>query len=67
MAWPDQCSWLVSLDLIPCYLFDWLFYLDLLLCRNAYVQVETEVFDKIDDLVSRGQGDEEYKEMFHEM
>ena len=37
----------------------------LLLC--PVLQVETEVFDKMDDLVSRGHGDEEYKEMFHDM
>lgn len=31
------------------------------------LQVETEVFDKIDDLLFKGKGDEEYKEMFHDM
>ena len=30
-------------------------------------QVETEVFDKMDDLLFKGRGDEEYKEMFHDM
>ena len=35
--------------------------------RFLPVQVETEVFDKIDDLVSKGYGDEEYRDMFHEM
>ena len=30
------------------------------------MQVETEVFDKIDDLVSKGYGDEEYRDMFYE-
>ena len=31
------------------------------------VQVETEVFDKMDELVFSGEGDEEYAEMFKEM
>ena len=31
------------------------------------VQVETEVFDKMDELLFSGHGDEEYKEMFSEM
>ncbi len=31
-------------------------------------QVETEIFDKMDTLVSsQGWGDEEYKELFHEL
>lgn len=31
------------------------------------VQVETEVFDKMDIFVSRGEGDEAYRDLFNEM
>ena len=30
------------------------------------VQVEMEVFDKVDDLISKGYGDEEYRDVFHD-
>ena len=35
--------------------------------NGNFKRVETEVFDKVDELVFSGQGDEEYKEMFSEM
>ena len=31
------------------------------------LQVETEVFDKMDDLIASGRGDEEYRELFKDM
>ena len=31
------------------------------------MQVETEIFDKIDELIASGHGDEEYRELFKEM
>ena len=31
------------------------------------LQVETEVFDKMDELVTSGRGDEEYRELFQDM
>ena len=40
-------------------------YCDIL--STCLVQVETEVFDQMDELVFSGQGDEEYAEMFKEM
>ena len=30
-------------------------------------QVETEVYDKIDELITSGHGDEEYRELFQDM
>ena len=34
--------------------------------RNC-IQVEMEVFDKMDNLVSQGEGDEEYRDLFRDM
>lgn len=31
------------------------------------MQVETEVFDKMDDLIAGGRGDEEYRDLFQDM
>ena len=43
-------------------------YLWILLYSSVYSsKVETEVFDKMDDLVSKGKGDEAYRDLFHEM
>ena len=36
-------------------------------CFLFFSQVETEVYDKIDDLVTSGRGDEEYGELFQDM
>lgn len=33
----------------------------------AILQVETEVFDKMDELIASGWGDEEYRELFRDM
>ena len=35
--------------------------------HDLLTQVETEVFDKIDDLIASGRGDEEYRELFQDM
>ena len=37
------------------------------LASGNFKRVETEVFDKMDDLLFKGRGDEEYKEMFNDM
>jgi hypothetical protein len=34
---------------------------------NNFKRVETEVFDKMDELISRGYGDEAYRDLFHEI
>ena len=36
-------------------------------CVSDVTQVETEVFDKIDELIASGRGDEEYRELFKDM
>ena len=64
---PPSCLHLHNRLYILCYYFGGQINSTFLTCTFDFFQVETELIDKLDILVSENKGDEEYKHLFNAM